>query len=267
MKMPLIALILTLLCGPAFAHEVGIEPQNYQVEKGGQITASLKNGQMFEGGELGWFSGQIARFDVIERGKAHPVQGRAGDIPAVQGLKTRAGLVTLVHRSKPRTVTYETWDKFQAFIEDKDLGDVRAAHQARGLTDTPLREVYTRFAKSLVAVGHGKGADAETGLETEIIALANPYRAQLREMPVRVLYQGAPRAHVQIALFARAPDGTVTLSHHRTDDAGRAALPVQPGHAYLVDAVVLREPSAALAARYNAQWETLWASLTFAVPE
>lgn len=256
-----------LLSNRAIAHEVWIEPQNYQVEKGGQITASLKNGEQFSGIELSWFSGQIDRFDVVVRGKARAIDGRSGDLPAIQSLKTRPGLVVLVHQSKPKTLTYENWEKFQAFIDHKDLGDIRGAHLARGLAQTPLREVYTRFAKSLLSVGHGKGADTVTGLETEIVALANPYQGKLRAMPVQVLYQGAARVDAQIELFSRAPDGTISVTYHRTDKAGQATLPVLPGHSYLVNAVVLREPSATLAARYNAQWESLWASLTFAVPE
>lgn len=256
-----------MLATQAVAHEVWIEPRHYQVEKGAPIVASLKNGERFAGIELGWFSGQIARFDVVERGKRRALNGRPGDIPAVQGLKTGAGLVVLVHQSKPKTVTYENWDKFQKFVDHKDLGDVRAAHQARQLPESPLREIYTRFAKSLLSVGHGKGTDLQTGMETEIVALANPYRERLTEMPVLVLYQGKPRGKVQVELFERAPDGEVRVSTHRTDELGKATLPVRAGHTYLVDAVVLRVPAKDLAQRYNAQWETLWASLTFALPE
>lgn len=210
----------------------------------------------------------MALFDVVVRGTRQPVAGRAGDLPAIQGLKTKPGLVVLVHQSKPQTVTYEAWEKFQKFVDHKDFGDIRAAHAARGLQETPLREVYTRFAKSLLSVGHGKGADAATGLETEIVALANPYRDDLSGgLPVRVLYQGNPRADAQVELFERAPKGQVTTTYHRTDAQGEVMLPVLPGHQYLVDAVVLRVPAQELAERYRAQWETLWASLTFAVPE
>ncbi len=34
----------------------------------------------------------------------------------------------------------------------------------------------------------------------------------------------------------------------------------------MLDAVVLREPSEALAAERDVVWESLWANLTFAVP-
>jgi hypothetical protein len=86
-------------------------------------------------------------------------------------------------------------------------------------------------------------------------------------MTVELRYQGAPRVDAQVEVFDRAPDDTVTITLHRTDAAGLATVPVLAGHEYLFDAVVLRrapdpgdDPNAPV-------WETLWAALTFAVPE
>ncbi len=49
---------------------------------------------------------------------------------------------------------------------------------------------------------------------------------------------------------------------YRTDADGRVTLPVQAGHAYLADAVILRplDPEA----EKDPVWESIWASLTFA---
>ena len=67
-------------------------------------------------------------------------------------------------------------------------------------------------------------------------------------------------------VFAKAPDGTVEITLHRTDDAGVAAIPVASGMQYLFDAVVLA-PSAEAGSDENAPvWDTFWAALTFAVP-
>ena len=127
-------------------------------------------------------------------------------------------------------------------------------------------ERYSRHAKSLMAVDGGDGSDRARGLLTEIVAGANPYTEDMSGgMPVQVLYEGAPRQDVQVELFDRAPDGSVTVTLHRTDAEGRVTLPVVPGHAYLVDSVVLRALEPATEA--GEVWESLWASLTFAVPQ
>ena len=51
----------------------------------------------------------------------------------------------------------------------------------------------------------------------------------------------------------------------QTNAEGIAIVPVKAGYAYLLDNVLLREPSEALAQETGAVWETLWAALTFEV--
>jgi len=68
-------------------------------------------------------------------------------------------------------------------------------------------------------------------------------------------------------VFEKAPDGAVAVSTITTDGDGRALIAVRPGHRYMLDSVVLREPSAEVAEATGAVWESLWANLTFAVPE
>ena len=129
-----------------------------------------------------------------------------------------------------------------------------------------MRERYSRHAKSLVALGDGAGADREMGLLTEIMAEANPYTDDLSGgFPVRVLYQGAPRADVQVELFERNAAGDVTIRLYRTDDQGRVSVDVTPGHFYLVDSVVMRELE--VTEDKDPAWESLWASLTFETPD
>ena len=75
------------------------------------------------------------------------------------------------------------------------------------------------------------------------------------------------RADTQLEIFDKAPDDTVVITTTRTDSDGIAVVPVIAGHSYMLDAVVLREPSAELASGTEAVWETLWANLTFGVPD
>jgi 5-hydroxyisourate hydrolase-like protein (transthyretin family) len=79
---------------------------------------------------------------------------------------------------------------------------------------------------------------------------------------VQLYYQGKPQSDAQVEIFDSAPDGTVHISLIRTDAQGRAVIPVASGHSYLLDAVRLRSYDGP----QEAVWESLWASLTFAVP-
>lgn len=254
---------LTLGAAPLLSHEFWIEPEKYQVDSGGTLAAKLRNGQQFNGAEQPYLDHRIARFEVFQAEAALPYLGRMGDMPAFNGVTLQDGLAVLIHQTQPQTITYDSWEPFQAFIDHKAFADIRTQHQARGLPDSGFVEQYTRYAKALVAVGGGTGADLATGLEAEIVALANPYTDDMTGgLPVRVLYQGTPRPEAQVEVFAKTPDGTVSVTTQQTDEKGETIVSVAPGHSYLLDAVVLRPAPDGR----DYVWESLWAALTFAVP-
>lgn len=262
-----IATVLTLVASPTVSHEFWIDAHKYQVEIGENIAADLKNGQDFKGIDLAYFERRIVRFDQIDTSGRRPVASRPGDSPAFNAAGSEDGLFTLVYQSTYDTVNYATWEKFQRFVDHKAFGDVRSQHDARGLPEEGFKEAYARFAKALIAVGSGAGADAARGLEIEIVALKNPYTEDVSAgLPVQVLYREMPRIGAQVEIFERPPEGPVRVSTTTTDDDGIALIAVKPGHDYLLDNVLLRIPSEALAEEKSAVWETLWAALTFAVP-
>ncbi len=252
-----------LYAHPAIAHEFWIEPPEFQVQSGAPLVADLRNGTQFSGRALAYLEKRTARFDLVSGARTIAVTGRMGDIPALQAEAPGEGLLVIIHQTMPSTLTYKKWEKFRAFSEHKDFPDTLARHAARGLPQSNFTEVYTRYAKALIGVGNSIGADMPSGMETEFVALSNPYTDDPRAgFHVELLYQGAPRADAQIEVFDRAPDGVVMITLRRTDANGRAVIPVQPGHTYLLDAVVIRDaPEGG-----KPVWETLWAALTFAVP-
>jgi hypothetical protein len=269
MRLARLCLVLALLSGAsATAHEFWIEPERYQVETDAPLVASLRNGEHFKGSSLGWFDRRFTRFEMVLGDDVRPVEGRMGDTPALQATAPDAeGLLVILHETTPSTLTYREWEKFLKFAAHKDFPDAAAIHEEKGWPKEGFRESYTRHVKALLAVGSGAGADRAFGLTTEFVALSNPYASDFDgTMRVQVNYEGAPRADAQVEVFARAPDGNVDITLHRTDAEGMAAIPVQPGHEYLFDAVVLRPAARAGDSEDAPVWETLWAALTFAVP-
>ncbi len=257
---------LVLACGTAKAHEFWIAPEAYQVPKAAPITAHLRNGQEFVGAALPYLPNSYARFEVTQGDMTRAVEGRLGDSPALTFAPEIEGLAIIVLETTDSSLTYDEFEKFSAFTKHKDFQGALPEHAQRGLPETGFKETYARMVKALVAVGDGAGEDREVGLRTEIVAGANPYTDDLSAgLPLRVLFEGAPRADAQLELFAKAPDGTVTITLHRTDAEGRVTVPVAPGHEYFADAVVLLDtgnddPAA------GPVWHSLWAGLSFAVP-
>ncbi|MHC0052119.1 DUF4198 domain-containing protein [Actibacterium sp. D379-3] len=268
MRLPvLLSTLATMLFAvSATAHEFWLSPEQYQVAPDQPIRADIRVGQNFAGAAYAYIPDRTARFELVMGDTVMQVPGRMGDRPALAMAAPQSGLAILVHETTDTSLTYTEWDKFASFVAHKAFPGLPAAHMDRHLPQTGFSESYRRYAKALVAVGDGAGQDRNMGLETEIIALANPYTDALAGgLPVRVLYQRAPRVGAQLEVFARAPDGTVTTARLTTDDQGQVTVPVQPGHEYLLDAVVLRDtgnddPAA------GPVWRSLWAALTFAIP-
>ena len=212
---------------------------------------------------LPYFDKRSDRFEIIQGTTVAPYVARMGDLPAITTGPAADGLMVVLNQTAPSTITYPNWAKFQRFADHKDFPGIRAVHLARGLPEDGFTETYVRYVKSLIGVGSGVGADRVTGLETEFVALANPYTDDLTGgFPVQLLYQDKPRPDAQVEIFERGPDGFTSITTIRSDANGRALVPVKPGHSYLLDAVVLRPaPEGG-----RPVWETLWAALSFAVP-
>lgn len=266
----LATLALTLVSAvSAAAHEFWISPEKYQVDEGAEIRAELRVGQNFEGSGYAYIPARTARFDLVTPRGTFPVESRMGDRPALHQAVREPGLVIVVHETADSVLTYRDWETFEGFVTHKAFASALERHAARGLPRQGFRESYRRYAKSLIAVGDGQGQDRPVGLLTEIVALANPYTDDMAGgLPVQVLYQGQPRADVQVEVFDRPPGagGETRVTRLRTDDTGRVTVPVTAGHEYLIDSVVLRDtgnddPQA------GPVWRSLWASLTFRVPE
>ena len=261
------ALLLAFLAAPVSAHEFWLEPTAYQVPANGRLTANIVNGQNFEGVILPFVPQRFTHFKGFAGNKTADVAGRTGDTPALDNAPLAEGLNIIAYQARYATVDYETWEKFESFVKHKDLGDLLPRHQERGIPMENFKEIYARFSKTLIGVGNSAGADKRVGLETEIVALTNPYTDDLSGgMKVQLFYRADASPDSQIEVFEKAPNDTVTIFLVRTNAEGIATIPVKSGFSYMADAVVLRDPAEKLARDSGAVYETLWANLTFQAP-
>lgn len=261
------AILSVLSTVSAQGHEFWIDPVDYQPAPGDRIVANVRVGQDFQGSAYSYLPRSFTRLDIAQGNRLRRVEGRPGDIPAIDTASLGEGLNVLVESTNDTKLRYKDLETFTSFVTHKDFAWALERHAERGLPDAGFVELYSRHAKSLVQVGQGGGADQHYGLVTEIVARANPYVDDMSGgLPVTVYYKRDPRADTQVEVFEKAPDDSVTSFMLRTDAVGEVTVPVKPGHRYLVDAVVMREPDPIKAKALEAVWESLWASLTFRVP-
>lgn len=258
-----------LAAATARAHEYWVEPSAYIAEPGATINVDLVNGQDFAGSRHFYNAASFNLFQTRRNNVLSDVDGRLGDRPPLVIEAIDEGVTTVAYVSTHAWLRYDAWDKFEEFVANQRYDGALERHVARGLPREGFREAYQRLARSLIAAGTIDPAwrDAPSGLETEIVLLDNPFAGATEMVRAVILRDGVPRPNAPVDLFERAADGSVTVAQLRSDAEGVVALPVRPGHAYLVDATILREPDSALAERLEVVWETLWAALTFGVPE
>ena len=230
------------------------------------LPVSLRNGENFDGTSLIYNENSFTRFDHWDGQRMRMLEGRIGDRPAIKVAPQTPGLQTVLYESTTSVLTYREWEKFIAFVEHKDFDGALEAHDTRGLSREEFGEAYSRHAKMLFCSDICDGQDRIHGLETEIVALTNPYTPDLKSMQVQVYYRSETLPDQQVEIFARDGQG-VKVSTVKTDSAGVATIPIEPGTEYLLDAVTLREPSPDLAEARDVVWETLWAALTFKTPD
>ena len=261
------ALILT---ASAQAHEYWLEPAVFQVEPGEEITGNLKNGQDFKGSTFSYIGSRFDLFTVNSPSGESPATGRDGDRPALVAETREPGLYSVSYQGKFEHITFTDPAKMKLYEDYEGLTGLLQHHAERGLADDRLQEQYARCAKALFQVGdpqknaqgHTSG-DSLTGLKFELVAEENPYTLDEDDtLPVRLYWQGEPAGNVQIRWFRyRDASHTGTV---RTDETGRARVPLGGGGKFLLNAVRIypgdEDPETDIP-----EWYSYWASLTFGI--
>jgi len=198
---------------------------------------------------------------VTDQGEV-PVPGRAADDPAGTVPILQPGLGLIAYRSLESALSLEA-DKFEEYLEQEGLESVIAERAKRGDSRKPSRELFSRSAKSLVQAG-GEGVagfDRVLGLALELVAEKNPYAmAGGGDLPVRLLFEGKPLPGALVsALPYDAPEKKLSA---RSDRDGRVTFRLPSGGVWLVKAVQMTR----VTGDPNADWRSVWASLTFEIP-
>lgn len=248
-------ILLGLLAAPAAAHDFWIEPSSFRPAPGERVAVRLRVGENLKGEPVPRNPGRIERFAAVGPAGEADVTGVEGVDPAGWASPAGAGLHWLVFDSNHASVE-QTGPKFDSYLEEEGLERIRALRKAG---EGPVKEIYSRCAKSLLRVGEGSaGYDRELGLELELVPEKNPYALKPGEaLPVRLLYKGKPLDGALVVGLA-SPGDKVSA---RTV-GGRASLVLDRPGLWLIKAVhMIPAPEGS-----GAEWESLWASLTFELP-
>jgi uncharacterized GH25 family protein len=263
---PLLVLTFTLLLAARLAaHEFWLWPEAFTAAPGTTVQIGLRVGENF--------SGEVRPFRA-DRAAAWRHTSTAGvtdlrpQLPAAPGREAFAvalaapGTHVLTYDSQPSTIVLPPAD-FLSYLQEEGLDHVAAARHAAGQDQAPGRERYQRFVKTLLLAG--AKADATFGVPTgqrlEIVPDTDPLAARAGgRLAFTVQFEGRPLPGASVRAWHRrgtavdilkgqtGADGTVGFT---LPDAG-------PWMISVVHMVPLRDVP-------GLDWESSWASLTFAL--
>ncbi len=215
---------------------------------------------------------RVIRFDLYGDHTARSdllAAGQENQVPAAR-IRGDGDCALVVMDRKPRPITIEP-EKFNQYLADEGLDAVIAQRSRLGQTDTPGRESYTRFLKTLVQEGNPTTATANTlykrriGQKLEILLENDPSQlnASSGELTVKVLFEGNPLAGAKVSACRRAADDQPPHVLTATTSAkGLAKFKLDQPGLWLVRTVTMRATGAGPKA--DAAWESFWATYTFA---
>ncbi|WP_400190152.1 DUF4198 domain-containing protein [Hymenobacter sp. B81] len=266
-RLLLFFLALLLALGAA-ANEFWLEPTRFVLAPGSPVHLGRWVGQNFRGQR---WSGQSQRLEEL----LHLAPGssrldltapaRAADSLRTTVVLAQPGTHLLALRTNEALLSF-SGSEFTAYLQAENLGDILYLRRRRNQTDRPAREAYRRCAKTLLLAGPAAPSDTtfrqRLGHPLEIVAEQNPYLLRPgASLTLRVWADGQPAAYQALRAFIRPLDGSpVQTFQLRTNPNGRALLRLQQPATVLVAAVRMR----AHPAPATADWQSTWASLTFA---
>ena len=285
-----------LAAGAALAHDFWIEPSTFRPAVGRNMTASLRVGQDFAGDAVPRSAQLMDTFVVRDAAGERTIGGFENQDPAGILRIDQPGLAIIGYRSKPYPLELAA-DKFEEFLRTEGLERISALRARRGESQKPDREHFFRYAKAIVVAGStstpspglrppspasGRGISSEflrpakrgeggakrrmrgargqkfdepLHYRYELIPETNPMASS--PLRVRVIFEGKPLANALVIAIHR--DDPAARVSARSDANGQVTLLLPRNGVWLVKSVqMISAPPGS-----NADWESLWASLTF----
>lgn len=253
------AALAALLAGTARAHDFWIEPERFRPQPGESVPLRLYVGEHFKGEPVLYLPAQFKRYVAVGPDGEASIPGTPGDDPAGTVTPARAGIYTIGYHSEPYEVSFDSLEKFEAYLNTEGLERHRALAERRFKVRNTILETYTRHAKALLRVGGAAaGFDRVLGFPLELVVETDPYAGDT--LTVRVLYDGEPLEGILVvASNKRDP---MNKQRVRSDREGRATVLIDKSGVWLINAVHM-VPGGLFA---KADWRSYWASLTFERP-
>jgi uncharacterized GH25 family protein len=241
------------------AHDFWIEPSTFHPEAGMTVAVGLRVGQNFVGDPVPRTATYIERFVVRQGRQEEPIAGIDNTDPAGWFTANGRAAAVIAYASKPSFVELPP-AKFEDYLRQQGLERIIDIRTQRRERMKPGKEIFSRCAKSILTGAQPSIAVTQPlGLRYEIVPNADP-TAGGALFRGRVIYQRTAAAGMLVeAVFLKQP--SLRLST-RSDRAGNFSFALPRAGVWLIKSVQMVDAPRGS----EAEWESLWASLTFERP-
>lgn len=250
---------------PLQAHDFWLQPESHRPRKDETIAIKLFVGDdLTIEGERPFDRKSVLRFQAIGEKRSRDLlsSGIEGKIPFARVAFDKEGTYWIGLERERKPIQIEAV-KFNDYLKEEGLDRILDQRRLLKEDDKPGRERYSRYLKSLIQCGTmgDDGWMKTLGHRLEIIPLSDPHSLKSGDsLKVKVHFEGKPLGDV--TLFGLHHKNEKTAHQKiRTDAEGIATFRLSEAGPWLLRMVHMRRcPD-----REEADWESFWTSLSFAV--
>src|SRR4051812_35276285 len=173
-------LLAAFAAGAVQAPTLWIEPPPLTPPPGQRVTVRLRVGVELKGDPVPRDPSLMKRFIAAGPAGDSPVPGVPNTEPAGFTSFPAPGLYTIVYDSGRSSVELDA-AKFEEYLQQEGLETISARRARQGKSGAGAKEVFSRCAKALLAVGGGSGPGFDRGFDRvfgqrlELVAEKSPY--------------------------------------------------------------------------------------------
>ena len=251
-----IIFLVTFLKIKVHAHELWLEPINFNFNNKELFKTNINIGQDFMGSPFGFYSPNKKNLYLENRNKVTKLSQRDGDFPAIQMLISEQGFHVLNYETNNEFLKYDSVEKFEDFVKEQGLQSTIDKFDRNKIPT----ENYRRFAKVLITDGNKGFFIQKSKLDFEIIALSTPYKLKNSFFEFQLFEKNKPLGNWQITIFSKDENNTYK-EKIKTNSNGVGKIRTIENRTYLLSAVKLDKANYYQKLKFKSDWFSLWASL------
>jgi len=251
-----IIFLVTFLKIKVHAHELWLEPINFNFNNKELFKTNINIGQDFMGSPFGFYSPNKKNLYLENRNKVTKLSQRDGDFPAIQMLISEQGFHVLNYETNNEFLKYDSVEKFEDFVKEQGLQNTIDKFDRNKIPT----ENYRRFAKVLITDGNKGFFIQKSKLDFEIIALSTPYKLKNGFFEFQLFEKNKPLGNWQITIFSKDENNTYK-EKIKTNSNGVGKIRTIENRTYLLSAVKLNKANYFQKLKFKSDWFSLWASL------